>query len=215
MTNSMNEFQWFAYEKHIEEFVHFTNERNLLSILKRGVLSRKMLQDNNIPFEYNDELRLDGMAEAISLSVTSPNYRMFYKYRMTKSANWVVIAFDAQELLNYNCSFYRTNAGSSDSYQFKKENRKNLQSFEEMFSDWDPYHCRYALGLGDNEPTNPQAEVMVFDEIPISCISRIVFQNETHLKAYIPFLSKLGITGVCRNHFFSPRRDYMYWKNAS
>ena len=50
MINIMNELQWFAYDNHIEEFVHFTNERNLFSILNRGVLSRKVLQENNIPF---------------------------------------------------------------------------------------------------------------------------------------------------------------------
>lgn len=215
MVKSMTDLQWFANDNHIEEFVHFTNERNLLSILKRGVLSRKTLQENGIAFEYNDELRLDCMTEAISLSVTSPNYRMFYKYRMKKAVNWVVIAFDAQKLLRYNCSFYRTNAGSVDSHQFEKEDRRDLKSFEEMFSDWDPYHSRYDMGLGNNEPTDPQAEILVFDAIQISCISRIVFQNENQLKTYSPYLVNLGLIGVCGNYFFSPRRDYRYWNKAS
>lgn len=94
MSNSISDLQWFAYNNHIEEFVHFTNERNLLSIFNRGVLSRKVLQENNIPFEYK-------------------------------------------------CSFYRANTGSGDSYQFEKKERQNVEAFEEMFADWDPYHSRW------------------------------------------------------------------------
>ena len=210
----MNDLQWFAYNNHIEEFVHFTNERNLLSILNRGVLSRKVLQERSIPFEYNDEIRLDGMPRAISMSVTSPNFQMFYKYRLLKNkANWVVIAFDSQKILEHRCSFYRANAGCSDSHQFEPGERQSTEAFEELFSDWDSYHSRCDLNLGCNEPTNPQAEVMVFDAIPISCISRIVFQNESLLRAYSPLLTRYGIKGVCGNYFFYPRRDYRYWMN--
>lgn len=216
MNRQMTNLQYFAYENHIKEFVHFTNERNLLSILCRGVLSRKVLQENNIPFEYNDEKRLDGMLDAVSLSVTAPNYLMFYKYRALKEkSNWVVITFDSQKILEYKCSFYRANAACMDSCQFKKEERQNVNSFEEMFSDWDPYHNRWSLDLGSNETTNPQAEVMVFDAIPISCISRIVFQNERLLKKYTPLLVKLGITSVYGKYFFSPRRDYKYWTKTA
>ena len=216
MNTQMNDLQWFAYNNHIEEFVHFTSERNLLSILQRGVLSRKILQENSIPFEYNDAKRLDGMPDAISLSVTSPNYLMFYKYRVLKKRTyWVVIAFDAQKILDYRCSFYRASAGCTDSYQFKKEERQDVKSFEEMFSDWDSCHSRWNLDLGSNETTNPQAEVLVFNAIPISCISRVIFQNGYQLKKYIPLLSKLGIAGACGNYFFSPRRDYRYWSKAA
>ena len=69
--------------------------------------------------------------------------------------------------------------------------------------------------MGSNETTNPQAEVMVFDAIPISCISRIVFQNERLLKKYTPLLVKLGITSVYGKYFFSPRRDYKYWTKTA
>lgn len=216
MVNSMNELQWFAYNNHIEEFIHFTNERNLFSILNRGVLSRKVLQENNIPFEYNDEKRLDGMIDAVSLSITFPNYRMFYKYRYLKEKNnWVVITFNSHKILEYNCSFYKTNAACFSSYQYEKEERQNVDYFEEMFSDWDPNHRRCELDLCSNETTNPQAEVMVFDAIPISCINRIVFQNEDQLKMYIPLLTKFGIEGVCGKYFFSPRRDYKFWMKAA
>ena len=156
------------------------------------------------------------MLDAVSLSVTAPNYLMFYKYRALKEkSNWVVITFDSQKILEYKCSFYRANAACMDSCQFKKEERQNVNSFEEMFSDWDPYHNRWSLDLGSNETTNPQAEVMVFDAIPISCISRIVFQNERLPKKYTPLLVKLGITSVYGKYFFSPRRDYKYWTKTA
>ena len=84
-----------------------------------------------------------------------------------------------------------------------------------MFSDWDVYHRRWHLGLSGNEPTNPQAEVMVLKEIPVSCIERIVFQKESQYKAYFPILETYGIKGVCGTHFFLPRHDYSYWSNLA
>ena len=216
MGKRMNRQQWFAYNNYIQEFVHFTNEKNLISILKRGVLSRKDLLEKHIPFEYNDEKRLDGMLDAISLSVTSPNYKMFYKYRMLKEKeNWIVITFDSQKILEFPCVFFRVNAGCRDSLQFEKEECQDAAAFEEMFSDWDLYHDRRSLKLSNNEPTNPQAEVMVLKEIPISCIDRIVFQTEGQYKAYLPILDKYEIKGMCGAHFFAPRHDYAYWNKLA
>lgn len=212
----MNSQQLFAYNNHIEEFVHFTNENNLMSILSRGVLSRKTLQENRISFEYNDEKRLDGMLDAISLSVTSPNYMMFHKYRRLKyEANWIVLVFKSQKILEYPCAFFRTNAGAKDSLQYSIEERQNASSFKEMFCDWDVFHRRCVLGLSNNEPTNPQAEIMVLKTIPISFIDRIVFQNERQYKKYLPILQKVGIEGACSDYYFSPRRDYLYWNKAA
>ncbi|MCR5605144.1 MAG: hypothetical protein K6G27_15795 [Lachnospiraceae bacterium] len=57
--------------------------------------------------------------------------------------------------------------------------------------------------------------MLVFNTIPVSCISRVIFQNEYQLREYVPLLSKLGIAGVCGNYFFSPRRDYRYWSKAA
>ena len=216
MGKIMNLHQCFAHDNCIEEFVHFTNEKNLPSILKTGVLSRKALLEKNIPFDYNDEKRLDGMLEAISLSVTSPNYKMFYKYRTLKNeANWVVIVFDPQKILEYQCAFFRANAGSRDSMQQDRENAHSVTAFAEMFSDWDICHPRWSLGLAKNEPTNPQAEVMVFNEIPLSCIDRIVFQKESQYKKYCAILEAQGIKCVREAHFFTPRHDYYCWTNAA
>lgn len=216
MTGKMNELQRFAYWNHIEEFVHFTNEQNLFSILQRGVLSRKDLEDNHIPFAFNDEIRLDGMQDAISMSVTSPNYRMFYKYRRVKSkADWIVLTFDSQKILRYKCAFYKANAGCNDSIKYKSDDRVDCCAFEEMFSDWDPYHCRESLGLGSNETTDPQAEVMVFDKIPVSCISRIIFRSSEQFNRYSSILNLYGIEGACIDFFFLPRHDYKQWKKCS
>ena len=68
-----------AKKRGIEHCVHFTNVLNLPSILSYGLLSKADLEYNWIDYNYNDDLRLDDLEEAISVSITSPNYKMFYQ----------------------------------------------------------------------------------------------------------------------------------------
>ena len=39
MNRQMTDLQYFAYENHIKEFVHFTNERNLDILVRQSRLS--------------------------------------------------------------------------------------------------------------------------------------------------------------------------------
>ena len=65
----------------IPHLVHFTRCENLSSILQNGLHSVISCRKNGIHAAQNDRIRLDGRPEGISVSVTLPNYRMFYKYR--------------------------------------------------------------------------------------------------------------------------------------
>ena len=65
--------------RNITELCHFTRVSNYESIMKYGLCSRAYLESHDVlSAEYSDELRLDGYIDAISLSVSFPNYKMFY-----------------------------------------------------------------------------------------------------------------------------------------
>ena len=75
----MNEIEKVVNERDIRWLMHFTRIENLESILENGLLPRNSFERLDIEPLTNDSLRLDGFLEAISLSIQSPNYKMFYK----------------------------------------------------------------------------------------------------------------------------------------
>lgn len=88
--------------KKIDALYHFTHKGNLPSILSKGLLTKKTLEEQNIEYKYNDEKRLDGIKDSISLSFSHPNWKMFYKYRaMIGLEDWVVLKI-SPELLSGN-----------------------------------------------------------------------------------------------------------------
>ena len=67
--------------KNIDAIYHFTHKSNLSSILEYGILTRTNLNNMKLRYEFNDQMRLDGVLDSISLSFSHPNFKMFYKYR--------------------------------------------------------------------------------------------------------------------------------------
>ena len=78
--------------KNIDAIYHFTHKSNLSSILEYGILTRTNLNNMNLRYAFNDQIRLDGVLDSISLSFSHPNFKMFYKYRkQTSDDDWVVL----------------------------------------------------------------------------------------------------------------------------
>lgn len=77
----MNEIERIVTERNIRWLVHFTRIENLESILENGLLPRNNFEGLDVQPLTNDAFRLDGFLEATSLSIESPNYRMFWKCR--------------------------------------------------------------------------------------------------------------------------------------
>ena len=72
--------------QNIQQLVHFTNIDNLVNILSIGLVGRDRKSRDLVKFKTNDEFRFDGYPEAICLSISFPNYRMFYTYNREVSS---------------------------------------------------------------------------------------------------------------------------------
>lgn len=200
-------------ERNIKRLVHFTNVVNLSNIVKYGLLPISELDENEIEYDYNDELRLDNNPNSISISITSPNYKMFYKIRCEKDeTNWAVIILDAEKVLNLDCAFCYTNAASSEITSTPLKDLKTLDAFEEMFSEYSGKPSRRTLGLHEYDTTDPQAEILVFDKIPVFAIKCVVFEDFITMNKFSNDLRQLGIRCIVDEDFFAPRRDYTYWQ---
>lgn len=199
-------------EKNIEQLFHFTRAENLENILKYGLLPKSVLLNENISSVFNDEYRYDNCEDAICTSIEFPNYKMFYALRQENpEVDWAVLLLDARILCDFDCAFCSENAGKAKMYQTDIENRKGVKAFLKLFDDQVVCCSRNKMNIPSCFPTNPQAEVLVFANIPVEYIKRVYFFDNETLKKYIHLFSNKNMCQVCKKAF-SYRKDWEYWK---
>src|SRR5579871_632070 len=182
LASRFKEIKEYCAEKGITSLIHFTKMSNVNSILCEGLLGRDILEcrpPNRQP-QFNDELRLDGHKEAVCLSISFPNYKMFYKCKLVskQQSEWVVLLIKAEVLWELDCAFCFENAASKNVTVIPIEQRKSVNAFRQMFGDIGTT-CRAQLNIPNNYPTHPQAEVLAFDPIPPRYINSIHFYSLT------------------------------------
>ena len=224
-----HQIQRICVDRGITTLCHFTRIENLSSILQKGLLSRSILETSEQQFFWNDPHRADGHPEAICLSISFPNYLMFYSIRRDKEDKqginhwqWVVLLLDAKMLWELDCAFCQENASSNAVRFILLKDRKKPDALNGMFVE--DYHTinRQSLQIPSDYPTNPQAEVLVFDTIPARYINEVHFLTATALDQW--FSSNQAASSqtfsdgrryLCRRDYFSYRCDYQRWQSAN
>lgn len=205
-------------ERQIQQLIHFTHKDNLRSILTHGLLGRSKLDQFNFQrYKFNDEIRLDNQRGAVCLSVTFPNYKMFFKYSSGNKSEWVVLCLDVFLLWELDCKFYVNNAASGHARQSEADsNRKSAKDFKEMFSDL-PHKTRNSLNIPENYTTDPQAEILVLEPVPVKYIKSVDFYNENIANSWLSANQNLAqsFTFYYSDRFFRPRKDYEHWRGKS
>ena len=181
-----------VHNRNIKELIHFTRIENVKTILKYGILPRDRQSGVYPKPIINDYERFDRHLNASCLSVSFPNYKMFFKYRYkNENSSWVVLSLSPELLYDLNITefyFYRQNAAKSDSERC---------SFEEMFDKKD-----------GNEPANPQAEILAFGIIPSKYIKTIYVKNSNDMQ-YLHNIISQNISVKIQPYYFSYRKgDY-------
>jgi hypothetical protein len=157
---------------------HFTRACNLESILEHGLRSIVKAQDAGIKPRVNDVVRLDGRPDAISLSIAFPNHKMFYSYRQKHpDEEWVVLLIDPAILWKKNCGFCQRNASDHRVRTLPLPSLMNASAFRGMFDPVEDLPTRQEQKLMDFDPTDPQAEVLVFETIEPQFIEGVAFDS--------------------------------------
>lgn len=168
-------------EKGITRLIHFTEAKNIESILKYGILSVKELKERGIPYDNNDSQRLDGHLNAISLSVQNPNQfllRNFIKKYPNKKYKAIILhpallfcinnpsgtELAKRLYCNYNAAA-RITKKSLDDISTMYEEAVQMFSWKTNNSWVDT-----RKNLDDNETTSNQAEILFFESIPCDYI---------------------------------------------
>lgn len=204
--------QRFLADRRIDTLFHFTRAENLPQIFKYGLLPRSILEENGLVFSFNDEYRYDKCKDAVCTSIEFPNYKMFYPLRLENpDVDWVVLRLSAQIICDFECAFCSTNAGNARIYMCDIEERKGMKALRKLFDERDNGPTRRQQGIPDWYPTDPQAEVLVFAEIPISYMDKVIFENMEVLNKY-KHLLPCSILGELEPTMFQGRDDWNYWR---
>lgn len=170
-------YKW-SQARGIEYLVHFTRLRNLRGIMEKGLMTRSNLERSNADFVYTDSQRLDGVPNSISLSVSFPNYKMFYdkkiKYDL-KDNMWCVLLLKTEILRDFDCAFILGNKANLSNRNIDLNERMSLESFAEFFDDYD--ERSKLMAPSDTYATDPQSEILCLSNIPVSKISHCFYNN--------------------------------------
>jgi len=85
-----------------------------------------------------------------------------------------------------------------------------VAAFNQLFADFPGKPTRQEMKLPERYPTNPQAEVLVFDKIETKYIIGAVVESSND-KATLELKYPTYQFAVCP-HLFGPREDYEHWK---
>ncbi len=204
----------FCSQRNITTVIHFTRIQNLQNILEKGLLDRHSLENSPRAqeFFFNDPARYDECREANCMSISFPNYRMFYKLSHSNQDDWIILLLKSDVIWKLDCAFSLENASSKHALRVPLEKRRQISQFEKMFSDYN-HVKRQSLGIPDYYTTNPQAEVLIFELISSSYIKEVHFYTLAAMQRWImehpgSYPQKM----VYNQTFFSPRSDWEYWR---
>jgi len=207
---SRKTIQAHANAINVPFLIHFTRVVNLPLIMEHGLYPVSRVDEIGVTPQINDELRLDGHRDGTSLSIAFPNYRMFWKYRQeNKGVEWVVLGVDSSVLWLKDCAFCRHNAADARISCQSTNQLKTPAAFTGMFEEIAGLSTRQEQRLNPSDPTDAQAEVLVFDVIEPSLIIGAAFENAATRDAYQDSLGNREIVVNRERKGFFATRSYM------
>lgn len=197
----------------IRFLVHFTQAKNLKSIVKYGILPKNELSSRCINHAKNDKYRIDGYHDSSSFSIEWPNYKMFYPLRLNSDTDWVVIGINKNVLWNKECIFCWDNAASSEIIRTPRESMVGTSGLLRLYEEVLEKPTRREItnsGVRESQPINPQSEVLISGCVEPSNIFAIGVENKYTYEKYketVPDSIPLQV----KEWLFKPRQDYEHW----
>lgn len=196
--NYRDEVQREVTSRGISQLFHFTPSRNASSILKDGLLSRRILEARGIQYLATDSMRLDDHLDAVSVSVHSINERMFAAKRREHAIEWLIFVFEASILWTHACRFCWVNAARNEI-----RNHRGFiggpWAFQKMFEDQpgaaaDSKSERETRGRSESEPTDNAAEVQILEPVDPDLIVGVLAPTidlKRQLENFMPTINRV------------------------
>ena len=203
---SRKKIREFAAALKIPFLVHFTRVVNLPSIMKHGLYPIGRVREVGAEPEVNDQLRLDGYLDGTSLSIAFPNNPMLFKYRKENEGTaWVVLALHPSILWTKDCAFCMHNAADGKISSQDLASLKTVDALAGMFGEIEGMASRKEQKLKTYDPTDVQAEVLVFDMIESKYVVGAAFETKATKDEYSAVLGerKIVVHGTSKGFFGS------------
>jgi hypothetical protein len=206
-----------AQEKGVKELVadfeipylvHFTRTEHLPSIMQHGIYPVSRLNEINASPTVNDLYRFDGHLNAVSVSIAHPNNLMFYKCRkLDETVSWSIMILNPCLLWQKTCAFCRYNAADN---RIRMQDLAQLQSstsLASMYEDGDGtlMPTRETQSLKKYDPTDVQAEVLIFDTIDPKYIHAVVFDSKASKEENLELIGERKAVVHSNRGLFSTR----------
>lgn len=171
----------------IPYLLHFTRAANVPFILQHGIYPVGRAHEVGVTPQINDQHRLDGHRDSTSISIGFPNSQMLYKYRMADvQVDWAILVLQPSLLWSKDCAFCRHNAADRRVSSLPLPELMTPDAFYGMFEDVDGCTPRADQKLKPFDPTDVQAEVLVFGIIEPQYIVGVIYEKalvrDSHLQ---------------------------------
>lgn len=164
--------------RSIPYLLHFTRVENLPTILEHGLYPVGRTHEIGLAPQINDHLRLDGHRNSSSVSIGFPNSQMLYKYRMAdEAADWVILVIRSSILWTQNCAFCKHNAADGRISSRPLQELMAPDALLGMFEEIEGFLPRIEQKLKISDPTDVQAEVLVFGVIEPQHIVGVIYEK--------------------------------------
>jgi len=196
--------QAHATAVQVPYLLHFTRATNLPSIMGHGLYPIARVQEIGAAPAINDLYRWDGHSNGTSVSIGFPNCQMLYKYRMENpDVDWAILVLHPSILWAKNCAFCRHNAADGRISAQPLANLMTPQAFAGMYDEIEGLTTREEQRLKPFDPTDVQAEVLVFDVIEPQYVAGVIFEKAAVRDTYLPHLGE-------RKHYIHANNKGMF-----
>ncbi len=186
-------------KRNITRLCHLVHTNKLLHILKNdeGIKAVEFISRDVL--EQNDHKRLDGKTDYINCSLQYPNWWYLNKVRDNNKvfSDWAILFIDPIVATLETTKFCKVNAAT----RYGAYIGKGPQAFQQLFSQNVGRQSRTNEMLL-NAPTDDQAEILIYENIPVSKITGIVFESEEIAKQKIVQWDIIGVNKI--DVFISP-----------
>lgn len=195
--------------------LHFTRAVNLPSIMAHGLYPIGRAREIGAAPQINDQLRLDGHRNSTSVSIGFPNCQMLYKYRMADpGVDWAILVLYSSILWAKTCAYCRHNAADGRISSQPLPSLMTPEAFAGMFQEIEGLASREEQRLKPFDPTDVQAEVLVFDVIEPQYVAGVIFDKASARDGYLPHLGAKKIYIHANNKgMFANRKYARTWGN--
>ena len=207
--------EYLMDQKGVKFLVHFTPVDNLEKILREGIIPRSCQEDKGV---WTDSQRLDNMLDCNCLSISFPNYQMFYKKRQDMRNDFAVILIDpfCLNLFSKKDLYFLPHNAASVLFRNSPDKFTGQAALSNMFCRSITVDNRQIirdnLSIPSYFTTSPQAELLVRGTIPPTFFREIHITNRDIFDDVRRISSQSLAKVFCSDEYFRARSDYRNWR---